>query len=374
MPSFNISGGASTTFTDTTPDGGVVIDFTTLDNSFGIQVNGVDLFVGGPAGAPNEAQFQIPATQGQTVRFADGTRYEIDTPAIWQLGNSDGSPVVRLEIYPDGTISFYGVKADNGPLEPLELFNGMTVNTAAIDAAWNDTGTNDITISQIVTGPTVAIGEYYADLLCFAAGTWIETQDGCKRVEDLVPWDMVRTYDNGFQPVRWIGAFDVSPAHLAAEPRLTPVVIHADALGGGFPQQDLVVSRQHRVLVSSVIAQRMFGTRDVLIPACKLLPLPGVELLENAGQGVRYFHILFDRHELIWSNGMPTESLFTGPEALKSVSPDARQEIMSLFPELCAPNPTVKAARLIPDKGKQMRKLVARHCTNKKPLMGAGAE
>jgi hypothetical protein len=54
LPTFSISSGGTTTFTDTTPGSGLVIDFATLDNSFRLQINGVDLFVGGPAGAPNE--------------------------------------------------------------------------------------------------------------------------------------------------------------------------------------------------------------------------------------------------------------------------------------------------------------------------------
>ena len=93
MSAFSIANGTSTTFTDTTPDGGFVIDFASLDNSLNVQVNGVDLFVGGPSGAPNELQFQIPGTLEQTVRFADGDQYETDTPAIWQLENTSSDPV-----------------------------------------------------------------------------------------------------------------------------------------------------------------------------------------------------------------------------------------------------------------------------------------
>lgn len=54
MTDFAIFGGGTTTYTDTTPGGGLVIDFAILDNSFSVQVNGVDLFVGGPTGSENE--------------------------------------------------------------------------------------------------------------------------------------------------------------------------------------------------------------------------------------------------------------------------------------------------------------------------------
>lgn len=367
MANFSISGDDTATYTDTSPGGGLVIDFDSLDNSFNLQINGVELFVGGPAGAPNELQFQIPGTAGQTVQFADGDRYEIDTPAVWQLGNTNSEPVVRLEINPDGTIALFGVKANNGPLEPLALFNGLTVNTDAIAAAWNDSGSNVITFSQFETGPTNASDEF-EDVLCFASGTLIETLRGPVRVENLQVSDQVLTYDHGHKPIRWIGSHRLSNAELEAQPRLKPILISANALGAGYPKQDLVVSPQHRVLVSSVVAMRMFDCKDVLIPANKLLSLDGIDILENTPDGVVYFHLLLDAHEIIWSNGALTESLFTGPEALKSVSAKARQEIMDLFPECCDPQAPALSARYIPKKGKLMRKLVQRHQDNQKPL------
>ncbi|WP_234417141.1 Hint domain-containing protein [Loktanella sp. Alg231-35] len=367
MPTFSINDGDSTTFTDTTPGGGFVIDFITLDNSLSVQINGVDLFVGGPAGAPNELEFQAPATAGQTVRFSDGDMYEADTPAIWQLENTNGGSVFRLEVDPDGTVTLSGAKTDNGPLEPLELFNGLSVNTAAIDAAWNESGPNTIVVDQIVTGPTNASGDF-TDVPCFASGTMIETLQGPVRVEDLQIEDQVHTYDHGYKPIRWIGSCDLSQSQLQANPKLKPIVIRADALGAGYPKQDLIVSPQHRVLVSSVIAMRMFDSRDVLIPANKLLSLSGVEISEDSPDGVEYWHILFDDHEVIWSNGASTESLHLGPEALKAVSLDARVEIQSLFPEICSADFKPVSARHIPEKGRMMKQLVQRHQANNKPL------
>ena len=367
MPDFSIDSGNSTTFTDTTPGDGLVIDFATLDNSLNVQVNGVDLFVGGPSGAPNELQFQSNDTTGQTVRFADGDRYETNTPAIWQLSNTGTAPVFRLEINPDGTVALYGVKANDGTLEPLELFNGLTVNTAAIQAAWNDTGTNNIVLDQIETGPTNASGSF-VDVPCFSSGTLIETLQGPTAVENLKVGDKVLTYDGDYEPIRWIGARRVSAPQLQAHPKLKPILVRANALGLGYPMQDLRVSPQHRILVSSRIANRIFGAKDVLIPAHKLLPLAGVEVVENTPDGVEYWHILFDNHQMVWSNGTPSESLFTGPEALKALSRKAREEIKTLFPEICKPDFKPDAARYMPDKGKRVKNLVQRHQANNMPM------
>lgn len=367
MTTFNINGGSTTSFTDTTPDTGFVIDFARLDNSFGVQINGVDLFVGGPAGAPNELEFQTNGTEGQTVRFADGDEYGVDTPQVWQLSGSNENPIVRLAINPDGTIVLYGVKANGGALEPLELFNGLSVNTAAIDAAWNDTGPNTIVVSQSTTGATNAVGEI-EDMICFSSGTLIMTLRGSVRIDDLQVADQILTYDHGYQPIRWIGSCSLSRAQIQAQPTLKPILIHAGALGVGFPQQDLIVSPQHRILVSSAIAMRMFGRKEILVPAKKLLPLNGVEVLNDIPDGVEYWHILFDKHEIVWANGSPTESLFTGPEALKAIPSAGRLEIQTLFPDICDPDFKPVAARYIPDKGKHMKKLVQRHHTNNKPL------
>src|SRR5690606_26135810 len=128
----------------------------------------------------------------------------------------------------------------------------------------------------------------------------------------------------------------------------------------GLPKRDLTVSRQHRVLIRSKIAQRMFGADEVLIPAIKLVGLDGIEIVEDC-RDVIYFHILFDKHQIIFSEDAPTESLFTGPIALQSVPAEARKEIETLFPEITEPDFVARSARPIPEKGAQMKKLVDRH-------------
>lgn len=205
-------------------------------------------------------------------------------------------------------------------------------------------------------------------VVCFTRGTLIKTIDGEQPIEDLTAGDLVLTMDGGYQEVRWIGSNGLGSIDLTMNPELKPIIIRAEALGSGFPEQDLIVSPQHRIFVRSVIAERMFGQREVLIPANKLLTLDGIDILEHSPDGVEYWHILFDDHQIVWSNGAPTESLFTGPEALKAVSPEVRLEIQTLFPEICAPDFKPTAARHIPEKGKLMKKLAQRHQANNKPL------
>ena len=77
------------------------------------------------------------------------------------------------------------------------------------------------------------------------------------------------------------------------------------------------------MLVSSKICERMFGQTDVLLAAHQLTELPGIFTEPGYGE-VEYFHLVFDRHEVIYAEGAPTESFFPGPEAIKSMPRAAR--------------------------------------------------
>ena len=78
--------------------------------------------------------------------------------------------------------------------------------------------------------------------------------------------------------------------------------------------------------------------------------------------GITYVHLLFDRHEIVMSEGAWSESLFTGPQALESVSTAARQEIFTLFPDLAAGQIPQPARRLLT--GREARQLAERQRRN----------
>ena len=121
------------------------------------------------------------------------------------------------------------------------------------------------------------------------------------------------------------------------------------------------------MLVRSKIAQKMFGTNEVLVAAKQLCQIDGIDIADDLAE-VEYFHMLFDRHEVVISNGAETESLFTGPEALKAVGAAAREEIFALFPELKDRDYTPAAARKLAT-ARMGRKLAVRHAQNRKPLV-----
>ncbi|RJE85947.1 Hint domain-containing protein [Paracoccus onubensis] len=255
-----------------------------------------------------------------------------------------------------GAVYFFNINAETGAIsfQHLTSVDGSTEGISSI------AGT-----SVIAHGNILSLAE---GVTCFTSGTLIETSDGNKPIEDLRPGDMIATMDDGYQPIRWIGSTSRDAIDLAQNPKLKPIRIAAGALGGGLPERDLTVSRQHRVLIRSKIAQRMFGAEEILIPAIKLVGLDGIEIIEDCEE-VTYFHILFDKHQVIFSEDAPTESLFTGPIALQSVPAEARKEIVTLFPEITEPDFVAQSARPIPEQGKQIKQLVARHKKRGMPLL-----
>lgn len=216
-------------------------------------------------------------------------------------------------------------------------------------------------------GTISAINVDYLNVLCFARGTMIETDRGAVAIENLAEGDLVLTRDNGMQPIRWINSQIMSAERLSSDEKLRPIRIRRHALGTNIPSADLVVSPQHRVLVRSKIAQKMFGTDEILVAAKQLCQIDGIDIAHDLKE-VEYFHFLFDQHEVVVSNGAETESLYTGPEALKSVGRAALEEIFAIFPELAERDYTPVAARKLAT-GRMGRKLAIRHKQNAKALV-----
>lgn len=250
-----------------------------------------------------------------------------------------------------------------------DAFNPNTPVTIRYPFGWTQTGPYLITDASPPEYITIQANWVVADVkvMCLVRGTLVDTPEGPRRIEDIRRGDLVLTRDRGAQPVRWIGSRTVDAATLAAHASLRPIRIRAGALGRGIPVQDLMVSPQHRILVRSAIARRMFGQDEVLVAARQLLALEGVEVDETAAE-VEYFHLLLDRHEVIIANGVETESLHTGREALRSLTPEALAEILTLFPELASGSHVPQAARLLP-RGTQGRRLAERHMANGKALV-----
>ena len=158
---------------------------------------------------------------------------------------------------------------------------------------------------------------------CFAKGTFIETDIGPLPIETLRAGDKVATFDNGLQRIRWIGKREVSGLGGDA-----PIVFEAGALGN---YRRLSVSPQHRMLMTDWRAEMYFGTPEVLVSAIHLVN--GTTIRQQPQPKITYFHMVFDQHEIIYAEGVRTESLHLGAEALGRLDAKAREEILAVFPE-----------------------------------------
>ena len=170
-------------------------------------------------------------------------------------------------------------------------------------------------------------------VICFTPGTRIVTPDGARRIEDLRAGDSIQTKDNGAQQVLWTGHRRMTGARLYAMPHLRPIRFRSGALGIDRPDDDLLVSPQHRMLVKGAAAQSLFHAHEVLVAAEDLLN-DGSICIDRTLREVTYVHVLMERHQIVWANGLETESFHPSNAALETVDPLQREGLLNVLPGL----------------------------------------
>jgi hypothetical protein len=188
-----------------------------------------------------------------------------------------------------------------------------------------------------VVRTAIAAGSPFEDnplaggVICFSTGTSIATPEGPRRIETLGAGDRILTKDDGAQEILWTGHRRMTGARLYAMPHLRPIRLRAGALGIDRPDSDLLVSPQHRMLVKGAAARALFNEPEVLVAAKDLVNdrMIGVDA---ALKEVTYVHLLLPRHEVIWANGLETESFHPSNTSLETVNPVQRAELLSIVP------------------------------------------
>lgn len=233
---------------------------------------------------------------------------------------------------------------DAGQVPPVQAFYDIAGGTTGIAALSGPAaGETSVTIAA-ATGQSIQFDVYGNRLdgpvspgeavICLTAGTMIETLDGARPVETLREGDLVITHDNGAQPLRMVHSRRIGRAQLQSDRRFWPVRIGKGALGFGLPERDLLVSQQHRMLFQHIRVSLMFGEEAVFVRAKSLSAGMDRIAIDCTLRDVTYFHLVFDRHEVIYAEGAPTESFHPGPEGLAALDPEARAELFAIFPEL----------------------------------------
>ncbi len=136
------------------------------------------------------------------------------------------------------------------------------------------------------------------DVVCFVEGTRIATPCGEVAVEHLQVGDLVVTASGATAPIRWLGHRTLDCARHPRPLEARPVRIAAHAFGEGRPSHDLYVSPGHAICIDFA--------GEVLIPAAALAGTRAIEQVDVAR--VSYWHVELDEHDILLSNGLPTES------------------------------------------------------------------
>ena len=178
-----------------------------------------------------------------------------------------------------------------------------------------------------------SMGPESGGVICFTPGTRILTPDGLCLVQNLREGDMVQTKDNGAQEIVWKGARRMTGARMFAMPHLRPIRIRMGALGVERPDEELLVSPSHRMLIQGDEAMALFNTPEILVAAKDLINGKTVTVDVTVPE-VTYIHLLLSDHQILWANGVETESFHPASAALTTLDASDRTRLMTQFTDL----------------------------------------
>lgn len=290
------------------------------------EVNSIRIGIADVLDSSYDSTLLIAAESGQSVVLANDDEFNIapgGTKVVDVLSNDTGPGGSTLTI-----THINGIEVAAG--DSVTLTTGQVVSLNADGTltvqADNDIETVNFSYTMAPGGgqPSDSAFVTLNSIPCFVSGARIETTRGLVPVEDLEVGDLVVTHDDGTQPVRWIGQRTV-----AATGRLAPIRIEGNTFGA---HGTLMLSPQHRILIRDAFAHFLFGEQEVLIAAKDLINDLSVRPVE--GGEVTYVHVLFDQHQVIFAEGLATESFLPGPHVLSGFEEEAVEELRALFPEL----------------------------------------
>ncbi|OSQ48195.1 Hint domain-containing protein [Marivita geojedonensis] len=187
--------------------------------------------------------------------------------------------------------------------------------------------------ATLATVVTQTDAEHQGAVICFTPETRILTPDGVKLIHELREGDYVQTKDNGAQPIQWMGQRRMSGARLFAMPKLRPIRIRAGVFGLDEPDEDLLVSPEHRMLIKGRVAMDLFNTPEVLVAARDLVDHERVSVDLNVRE-ITYVHMLLPQHEILFANGVESESFHPANAALSTLDPQDRDRLGQMLPNV----------------------------------------
>ena len=274
-----------------------------------------------------------PFTSGGNINIVNGSTTELTfTDFDFQLFDPQPGETVSLDggiTQLNYTFLGYGdVRNDvlqGGAFIRVDMGDG-TFQTFAVDmnadgdqAPTLQTGNTKLTVAGLDT----TTPERFPAPACFTPGTLIRTPQGARPVETLSAGDLIATLDDGDQPV-----LAILSRSYPARRQFAPILFASGAIGNDAP---LLVSPQHRMLVTGWQAELYCGQPEVLVAAKHLVN--GDTITVQEGGTVNSLHLLFDRHQIVFGGGVPSESYFPGHAEMPQ-DDETLGELLGFFPEL----------------------------------------
>ncbi len=198
--------------------------------------------------------------------------------------------------------------------------------------------------SAIIAKTTPAAADYFSheewereqkrkrdrdDPNCFLKGTTIRTADGDRKIEDLALGDSLPTVFGGICPIQWIGRyrFKRSSPTKAWVKDVLPIRVARSALGPDVPCADLYVTKTHAFLIDGVLV-----AAGNLINGTTITRYDARELDE-----LEFFHIKLKRHDVIYAEGAPCETLLNVDENAANFAEYFREYGVTSRETPCAP-------------------------------------
>lgn len=178
-------------------------------------------------------------------------------------------------------------------------------------------------------------GQPAGGVICFTPDTRISTPEGAKPIRNLRAGDRILTRDNGPQEVLWMGHRRMSGARLYAMPHLRPIRFKANSMGLYRPDEDLLVSPHHRMLVKGGAAHALFNTPEILVMASDLVNDHSITV-DHQLREVTYVHLLLEQHNVVFANGLETESFHPSNTALETIDPAQRNGLLAILPDIAS--------------------------------------
>ncbi len=185
-----------------------------------------------------------------------------------------------------------GDKIDLTAIGAVTSISDLTIEAVDGDTVITVPGGASITVKGLAPAQVLS----FIEVACLMRGALVRTPGGEKPVESLSIGDEVLTIDGVAERIKWIGKRAYSRPFLAHNGKIAPICFEAGSLGPNQPSQDLYVSPEHAMYVD-----------NVLVPA-RLLQNGATIAQRSDFDIVEYFHLEFDEAQVIWTNGVPTES------------------------------------------------------------------